>query len=856
MAPSTLNDGSTGDVVIKSGPPASGGGSGGSGGGHGGGGGNRVGASGNFGGPSAKTIALRKQANRERKEKEERDKAQAAAKARQDLEMARNQTRQQLLTGLAQRQGAFKIECDRNFAVRAEQLTQSLADEVLAVRKAPDVGTSSEPWQLYSINKTKSEIDGLRVRKTAQLNERIGVAHSFDGHDPLLRTATDYMARLEQFGEALASGHQIWESAYSAAHEARLLSAQISVLNDKYSALTSEHAEWVVRLAEWERQRQYAEQRDARVRFKRQADADTRIERVKHANTCRFPVKQSMTGMSALAVAGRTWVAGAGDALAIAVSRSVVLLAEVAGTLTVRQLAIFVAGMAYPSELGNGELTPEQRSRLSHAVAVPAHALELHDSVELQTIADAGGSAQAEYRLKPLAIDEGTAIIAARTGGDIDSWVPVVNASLDPLTGAYIAEIPGSPTRYVEFMAGTAPQAQVFSQTPLAVTQPQIQEIPDGVDWRIQDCIVCVPGLEPIYLSFGVPPMGAGVVTGSGQQATQDWWSTAVQPVGAAVPAQIGEQFRGREFNSFGAFDEALWQTLGEHRQLVSSFDELNKKRIERGFAPYAPKSTWVGENREFELRYQERSQFWSDPFDLDQISIKVPNSAEGWIGVVPAVVPWPIPPASTWTPLVPPGSEQVGSTTSPITPTTPLIYPGSPAIPVLPPNEMFPSVDEGQIGASIPGYPGDMELPSPDALFRDRRDDPGVATGIGQVVSGVWLGEAARVGGAPIPSHIADQLRGKEFANFHRFREAFWKAVAADKSLRQQFSGSNLRRMREGMSPYSGVLDQVGGRKAFELHHDVEVAAGGNVYGIDNVSIMTPSRHIQLHKERRSHDF
>jgi len=136
MAPSTLNDGSTGDVVIKSGPPASGGGSGGSGGGHGGGGGNRVGASGNFGGPSAKTIALRKQANRERKEKEERDKAQAAAKARQDLEMARNQTRQQLLTGLAQRQGAFKIECDRNFAVRAEQLTQSLADEVLAVRKA------------------------------------------------------------------------------------------------------------------------------------------------------------------------------------------------------------------------------------------------------------------------------------------------------------------------------------------------------------------------------------------------------------------------------------------------------------------------------------------------------------------------------------------------------------------------------------------------------------------------------------------------------------------------------------------------------------------------------------------------
>ena len=54
----------------------------------------------------------------------------------------------------------------------------------------------------------------------------------------------------------------------------------------------------------------------------------------------------------------------------------------------------------------------------------------------------------------------------------------------------------------------------------------------------------------------------------------------------------------------------------------------------------------------------------------------------------------------------------------------------------------MFLAVDEG-----------DMELPSPDALFRDRRDDPRVATGVGQVVSGVWLGEAARGEGAPIPS-------------------------------------------------------------------------------------------------------
>jgi hypothetical protein len=212
--------------------------------------------------------------------------------------------------------------------------------------------------------------------------------------------------------------------------------------------------------------------------------------------------------------------------------------------------------------------------------------------------------------------------------------------------------------------------------------------------------------------------MGTGVVTGTGQTAAVDWWNAASLANGAGIPTQVGEQFRGREFKSFEAFDEALWRTIGEHHQLVSPFDEVNQKRIEQGFAPYAPKSTWVGENRAFELRYQERPEFWSDPFNLDQISIKAPRTAEGWLGIVPADVPWPIPPAATWKPLVPPGSEHLGSTTSPTTPIDPLVYPGNPAIPVLPQNETFPAVDEGEIGGSIPGFPGDMDLPSSGLVF------------------------------------------------------------------------------------------------------------------------------------------
>jgi hypothetical protein len=718
-----FNDGTSGDVVIRSGPPAAGGG-GGSGGG-GGFGGNRVGASGAFSGPSQKTKDARRRVKQEYLQAQEQLRIQAAAAAVQAQEQARLQTRQQALAAWAERHNSFRATVDQGFQVKTAQLASSLEQDISAARRPPD-NSSSERWQLYTITKAINEIDGLIAQLATQLSARNTVANSFDGLDPLTRSTNDYLARLDQFGDALAGGHQLWESAYNAAHEARLLSAKINALTEKSTGLSRHHAEqtvvWRELEANWERQRQVAEQREARIRFKQQADESSRLERVKQANTLSLPVPSSLSAASMLFNSRGLWVAGAADELALAMARAAAGLGAVAsasGTLTAPQLAIFIGGMTYPSELGNGELTPEQRARLFHAVAVPAQALDLYDSQELQTIADAGGSVESGRRLKVLAGPEGnTAVIVTDTGGEVDPGVPVVNALLDPLTGQYTAEIPGSPKRYVHFTPGDASTATVPDQTRLTVSEPQFQDMPVGVDWRIQDCIVCVPGLEPIYLSFQVAPMGTGIVTGTGQPATADWWKPATQPAGAAIPAQVGDQFRGREFTSFESFNEALWQTLAEDRALASSFNELNEKRIEQGFAPIAPKSTWVGENREFELRYLERSEFWGDAFNLDKISIKTPNSAGGWLGVVPAVTPWPIPPASSWKPLVPPGTEHLGSTTSPITPTEPSVYPGNPVIPVLPTNETFPAVDEGEIGAIIPGYPGDEDLPSPGLVF------------------------------------------------------------------------------------------------------------------------------------------
>ncbi|MHB2246759.1 S-type pyocin domain-containing protein [Pseudomonas fitomaticsae] len=862
MAQNNFNDGTSGSVVIRTGPPASGGGSGG---GFGGGGG----VSGGFGKVSKSKKKARAKAKAEAAQKKQEEQAEATAKAQAEAaeaqaaaaqvqEQARQQALMQFLAGLAQRHDAIRAEVDRRFAERTRQLAPLLDQEILAARRAPD-SRYSERWQLYLITKEKNEIDGLIARKSVDLDAKSATARAFDGHDPLTRTSHDYLTRLGQFGQALDDGHRIWESAYTAAHEARLLTSQIHALREKSAAMARHHAEqtvvWRAREAVWEAQRQYAAQREARVRFKQQADEDARVSRTRQANTLTVPLSSMTHGAMVLTRSGALVAQQAGALIEAGVRQAIKHLPL--AMLVPHPSTVLIGGLVYSPTLGDGELTPEQRRRLFQSVAVPAQALGLSDEQALRSIADSGGSVDMPYRLKPEAVAQGTAVIAVTTGNEISPSVPVINAVLDPLTGNYTAEVPGSPPRHLQFTPDASITKEVPSQGRIALLPPVVQDLPKSVDLRIQDCIICVPGSAPMYLSFNLPPLGAGVVTGKGQPATADWWSTASRSTGAAIPSQIGDQLRGREIQSFGTFGDALWRTLGEQSALTSQFDEVNKKRVEQGFAPYAPKSTWVGERREFELRFQDDAAVGENPFNLDRVSIVAPRSAHGRRGVLPAVQPWPIPPVGigTWTPLVPPGSEHLGPTTTPISPSTPTAYPGNPLIPILPANETFPAVDEGQAGESIPGFPGDMELPAPDVLFLDRRDDPGVATGVGKAVTGVWLGEAARTVGASIPVQIADQLRGKEFANFHRFREAFWRAVAADSNLSIQFSDHNLRRMQVGIAPFPPAVDQRGGRKTFELHHDVEVVSGGEVYGIDNILVMTPRRHIQLHQERKGNE-
>ena len=205
------------------------------------------------------------------------------------------------------------------------------------------------------------------------------------------------------------------------------------------------------------------------------------------------------------------------------------------------------------------------------------------------------------------------------------------------------------------------------------------------------------------------------------------------------------------------------------------------------------------------------------------------------------------VPPRTlTWTPIVNPGNN---STTSPAGQPDVPAYTGATVVPVEGRLDSFPGVFEAGFDDYVLVFPQDSGLPPNYTMFRDRREDPGVASGVGQAVSGNWLGSASQGEGAPVPAQIADQLRGREFRNFRAFREAFWKAVAGDPELAAQFQKQSRSTMEKGKSPYVSKVERAGETVKFELHHKIRISKGGSVYGLENIRIVTPRRHKEIHK-------
>jgi hypothetical protein len=212
--------------------------------------------------------------------------------------------------------------------------------------------------------------------------------------------------------------------------------------------------------------------------------------------------------------------------------------------------------------------------------------------------------------------------------------------------------------------------------------------------------------------------------------------------------------------------------------------------------------------------------------------------------------------PLITWTPGKPEGTDHpthTGTAAPTIDQPTILVNP-------IPENQgesttpPFPVPDEKDFNDYILVFPADSGIKPIYVYLKSARDEPGTATGKGEVLSGTgkWLEEASTGMGAPIPAQVADILRGKSFRNFGHFREEFWLAVAECPELMSQFKKSNQTAIRGGNAPFSIPSEQVGGRKRMEIHHIKRIKDGGAVYDFDNMRVNTVKNHVKLHSNTK----
>lgn len=205
------------------------------------------------------------------------------------------------------------------------------------------------------------------------------------------------------------------------------------------------------------------------------------------------------------------------------------------------------------------------------------------------------------------------------------------------------------------------------------------------------------------------------------------------------------------------------------------------------------------------------------------------------------------VPPRTlTWTPAANPGNA---STTRPVEQIEAPLYTGATLAPVEVRIDSFPSVLDASFDDYVIVFPADSGLPPIYTMFRDRREDPGVATGQGSIVDESWSAGASNGTGVPIPKQIADQIIGQTFSNWRDYRETFWKAVGNDDFLSSQFRPGNINRLKKGLAPYVPSSEYAGARWVYELHHSLPISKGGEIYNAENIRITTPRLHVEIHK-------
>ena len=625
-------------------------------------------------------------------------------------------------------------ETQRDYQARSQQLLNTIEYELAATRLE---GSTLPLPPVETINRELAVREKLLARKTAELQRQTALAHLFFGADPLGKPKSEFYRKAQAMEKPIkpkGAAIQSWTASYKAAHEAKLLSQTISVLNQQ-------QAELLKRLAAVQAQEQAENARKA-------AEAEA---------------KRALEERARLAAQAQR-LAAAEKAAALAKAQA-----------EAKRVAAEAARMAADAE---AKRAAEERARLAA------------EAQRLAAAEKAAAQAKARARARRVAAQKARIAAEAQRTAQEQALRNVLASRAFPMLGAAAATGPvftlvGS-SLVISSEATLAIQAALRAAVAMAVESLTAVAAPTlaGVAALLYSPKLANGELPERY-AFSTPLSDLAPTPHSDLQAIAAAGGTVDLPVRLTSQATAD----------------------GQSEILVINTDGV----------------THPSKVRVLPVTYNAQQNLYT------------------------ATTEDTPPRTLTWTPVVQPGNS---STALPAEPPTPPAYTGASVTPAVGRIDPFPEITQNSFDDYVFVFPIDSGLPPLYVMFRDRRKDPGIATGTGAPVLGVWTDAASKGEGAPIPSQIADQLRGKGFGNFKEFREALWKAVADDPILSQQFNLRNRARMKNGRSAYVRKTEKIGGRTKYELHHKHFISLNGQVYDIDNMTLTTPKRHIEIHRE------
>lgn len=404
-----------------------------------------------------------------------------------------------------------QIALEQEFGAKSTLLPQSIEAELAATRlEGP---THSLPPAAALVRELGVR-NTLIQRKTAELHRQTAIANRFYGSDPLGKKFNDFLNQASAIRrtDRSAGVRELWSQSCRAAHEARLLSQAIQLLNQQHinvlNWLAAVQAEDQARIAAEQEARRIAAEL-ARINEQAQTLAREQARLAVLAEAQRLATEQALVAaeaaarqvaaeqaqLAALAEAQRqeellrveaerqehekqqaalaalhvypalgatassspvfsfastaVILAPETSAAILTALRSALQVATAAGAATLGSVLIGIAALLTPSRLGNGE---------RFTMSVPLAELTSESPQSLRAIADRQGTLDLPVGIGYRPIGSGAEVFVITADGfDIRPSVPVRHATFDAQNNVYRLSLPDSPTNTLTWTPAVTP---------------------------------------------------------------------------------------------------------------------------------------------------------------------------------------------------------------------------------------------------------------------------------------------------------------------------------------------------------------------------------------------------------------